>query len=76
MRICFVKDPTEFRHLNMDNQQLEPVRSHKVLGLVLQSNLKWNHHIESIVTKASKRLHILRVLCHGGAESNDLIKYL
>ena len=53
MRICFLKDPIEFPHLKIDDQQLELVTSHKVLGLVIQSNLKWNNHIESIVTKAS-----------------------
>ena len=73
MRICFLKDPIEFPHLKIDNQQLELVSSHKVLGLVIQNNLKWNNHIESIVTKASKRLHILRVLRRGGVEINDLI---
>ena len=57
----------------MDDQQLEIATSHKVLCLALQSNLKWNNHMESIVTKASKRLHLLRVLCRGGIESNDLI---
>ena len=40
---------------------------------MIQNNLKWNNHIESIVTKASKRLHILRVLRHGGVAINDLI---
>ena len=54
MRICFLKDPTEFPHLKIDEQQLELVTSHKVLVLVIQNNLKWNNHIESIVTKASK----------------------
>ena len=73
MRICFLKDPIEFPHLKIDDQQLELVTSHKVLGLVIQSNLKWNNHIESIVTKASKRLHILRVLRRGDVENNDLI---
>ena len=73
MRICFLKDPIEFPHLKIDNQQLELVTSHKVLGLVIQNNLKWNNHIESIVAKASKRLHILRVLRRGGVEINDLI---
>ena len=73
MRICFLKDPIEFPHLKIDDQQLELVTSHKVLGLVVQNNLKWNNHIESIITKASKRLHILRVLCRGGVEINDLI---
>ena len=73
MRICFLKDPIEFPHLKIDNQQLELVTSHKVLGLVIQNNLKWNNHIESIVAKASKRLHILGVLCWGGIEITDLI---
>ena len=68
MRICFLKDPIEFPHLKIDDQQLELVTSHKVLGLVLQSNLKWNNDIESIVTKASKRLHKLRILRRGSVE--------
>ena len=59
--------------MKIDDQQLELVTSHKVLGLVIQNNLKWNNHIESIVTKGSKRLHILRVLRRGGVEINDLI---
>ena len=73
MRICFLKEPIELPQLKIDNQQLELVTSHKVLGLVIQNNLKWNNHIESIVPKASKRLHILRVLRRGGVEINDLI---
>lgn len=72
MRICFLKEPTELPHLKIGDQQLEFVTSHKVLGLVIQNNLKWNNHIEATVTKASKRLHILRVLRRGGVEMNDL----
>lgn len=72
MRICFLKEPTELPHLKIGDQQLEFVTSHKVLGLVIQNNLKWNNHIEATVTKASKCLHILRVLRRGGVEMNDL----
>ena len=32
MRICFLKDPIEFPHLNFGDQQLELVTSYKVLG--------------------------------------------
>ena len=39
---------------------------------MIQNNLKWNNHIESIVAKGSKRLHILRVLRRGGFEISDL----
>ena len=73
MQICFLRDPIKIAQLKIDDQQLELVTSHKVLSLVLQSNLKWNNPIESVVTKASKCLYILRVLRRGGVESNDLI---
>ena len=73
MRLCFQKEPINLPHLEIDGQQLELVTSHKVLGLVIQNNLKWNNHIEYIVTKASKRLQILRLLRRGSVEINDLI---
>ena len=73
MRICFLKEPIDLLHLKIDDQQLELVTSHKVPGLVIQTNLIWNNHVESIVSKASKRLHILRVIHRGGAEINDPI---
>ena len=73
MRICLLKDPIEFPYLKIDDHQLELVTSHKVLGLLIQNNGKWNNHIDSIVTKASMRLHILRVLRRSGVEISDLI---
>ncbi|CAB3994989.1 Hypothetical predicted protein [Paramuricea clavata] len=48
--------------LVVENSGLESIESHKVLGLTIQNNLKWDLDIIEIVTKASKRLHILRVL--------------
>ena len=53
---------------------IETVRSHKALGLIIQNNLKWNEQISSVVAKASKRLHILRVLSRGGVPASDLTK--
>ena len=50
---------------------MESVSSHKVLGLILQNDL--NEHIAMSVSKASKRLHILRVLRRGGIPPHDLI---
>ena len=52
---------------------MEAVSCYKVLGLVIQDNLKWNEHISLMVNKASKRLHILRVLKRGGIPSCELI---
>jgi hypothetical protein len=54
LRICFQKDKPELLPLLIDEQALEIVQSHKVLGLIIQNNLKWNEHIDSVVSKASK----------------------
>jgi hypothetical protein len=40
--------------LVVENISLERIESHKVLGLTIQNNLKWDLHISEIVTKASK----------------------
>ena len=60
--------------LAIDTKALESVDAHKVLGVTLQSNLKWDLHINEVVAKASKRLHILRVLKRGGVPPADLLK--
>ena len=62
MQICFFRSKPELPHLCVEDQILECVPSHKVLGLIIQDDLKWNEHISMIVTKASKRLHILRTI--------------
>ena len=58
--------------LLIDGHQIETVRSHKVLRLTIQNNLKWDEHVYEIVSKASKRLHILPVLRRSGIPPADL----
>jgi hypothetical protein len=58
--------------LTIDGHVLETVQSQKVLCLIIQNNLKCDEQIRSIVTKASKRLYGLRVLCRGGIPPADL----
>ena len=41
---------------------------------LFQNNLKWDLHVNEIVGKASKRLHILRVLKRGGVPPCDLLR--
>ena len=48
--------------LTAEGINLERIQSYKLLGLTIQNNMKWDLDIEEIVTKASKRIHILRVL--------------
>ena len=60
--------------LVVENISLERIESHKVLGLTIQNNLKWDLHISEMVTKASKRLHILRVLKRSGVSPFHLLR--
>ena len=71
--VCFFKETPQLPPLRIDGQVLETVRSHKVLGLVIQDNLKRNEHIGMIVSKASKCLHSICVLRRGGVSSSDLV---
>jgi hypothetical protein len=73
MLICFFWNKPDLPSLSVGDQVLEFVSSHKVLGLIIQDDFKWNEHIAMIVTKASKRLHILRVLGRGEIPPHDLI---
>ena len=57
--------------LAMDTKALESVDTHKVLGVTIKSNL---NDVNDIVAKASKRLHILRVLKQKGVPPADLLK--
>ena len=71
LRVCFFKATPQLPPLRIDGQVLETVRSHKVLGLVIQDNLKWNENTCMIVSNASKSLHIIRVLRKGGVSAAD-----
>lgn len=59
--------------LTINSVPLEKVSSHKVLGLTIMDNFKWNNNINEIFGKASKRLHIIRVLKRAGVPTNDLL---
>ena len=58
--------------LTINGVPLEKVSSHKILGLIIfiADNIKWNDNIDDIVCKASKRLHIIRVLKRAGIHPN------
>ena len=72
LRVSFLKETPQLPSLTIDGHVVETVQSHKALGLIIQNNLKWDEQIRSIITKASKRLYGLRVLCRGGIPPADL----
>ena len=57
----FERVKQEFLPLTIKNVVVERAKSARILGLVVQGNLKWNEHGNHIVKKAGKRLCMLRV---------------
>ena len=59
--------------LSIGTNELEVVRSVKLLGVMISSDLKWNEHTAYIVKKANKRLWYLRRLSRLGASRDTLL---
>ena len=58
---------------SLENNDLEVVDEMRLLGIVIQSDLKWTANTENMVQKANKRIWILRRLKNLGAKQTDLI---
>jgi hypothetical protein len=71
LRKSFKKNPGTYENITINGNTIDVVRSVKILGVTLQSNLKWNEHINNIVKKASKRLYFLSQLERAKVPSND-----
>ena len=45
--------------LSIDEENIDIVDTHKHLGVILSTDLKWKAHLESILAKAGKRAGLL-----------------
>ena len=52
----------EHPRLFLHNQEIKEVSQHKHLGVTLSSNLRWNAHLDDIVSKCTKKLDMMRAL--------------
>ena len=53
---------------------IECVNTYKILGVIIDKDLKWNSHIEYITEKACKKLYSLRVLRRAGVSQANILK--
>ena len=61
----FTPDPHQFRYepkISLNGVQIPTDRTPKILGVRLDYQLRFNHHIDNIVATASNRLQILKAL--------------
>ena len=72
LSISFLKNSLPAERLTVNNQSLDPIRSSKLLGVNLSTDLKWSIHIDEVCARASKRLFALRTLKRNGVPPADL----
>lgn len=71
--IDFTKSKTSQNwQFSLDNSPVEIVPSARLLGVIVNNQLTWNDHVDSIVTKASCRPWMLRSLKNLGLSSREL----
>ena len=60
--------------INIGNRIVDPVTSYKILGVIIDNDLRWNSHVDNICKKASKRLYSLRLLKSAGVEKRNILR--
>ena len=72
--MSLLRKPLVVPNACIDSESIEIVKQHKLLGLCIQDDLKWDAHADMILKKASKRLHIIHVrsLTRSGIPPEDL----
>ena len=73
MRIYFGKTPIPYQDLQLANHSLNQVDCVKILGVLVQSNLKWDNHVNELLMKANRRMQMLRSLIPFHLPQQDLL---
>ena len=58
----------------MDGQNLEVVYSTKILGVTFTSSLKWDEHVDDLVSKARQKVWFIQRLKRIGASQKNLVE--
>ena len=75
MYVDFMKNSiTAMRPISVGNQEVERVRTYKLLGVTISDELKRNTHVEYVIAKAAKRLYALSLLRRDGVIPEDMLK--
>ena len=73
MEISFAKNRPDPPQILLADQYLKSVNSVKLLGIMIQKDLKWDLHITESVKRANQKLYMLRLLKKHCLSSQDLL---
>ena len=71
--VYFGREDLDIHRITINGDVVERVSCAKLLGCHIMSNLSWEDHIVNLVSKASRRLHLLSELKRAGLSSKDLL---
>ncbi|KAI8514761.1 hypothetical protein Bbelb_073520 [Branchiostoma belcheri] len=72
LHICFARTPPTPEPLLIDGQTLETVVHIKVLGVTIQSDLKWDIQVDYMISASNRKLFLLRRLKRFGVTTQNL----
>ena len=62
LQVSFSKAPVPDPDISLCGQKLNLVKHTKILGVIVQDDLKWDMQVDNMVSRASRRLFMLRSL--------------
>ena len=69
----FMKNPPDPEILFISNTELCNRHSAKILGVIIQSDLKWNLYIDELMKRCNRKMYMLRKLKKFKLPLNDLV---
>ena len=60
-------------NLTIGGEVVQRVSTFKLLGVVFNTDLTWNDHVDYILTKTSKRVHCITQLVHSGVDPKHIV---
>jgi len=60
---------------HLSSSVVEQVSKYTILGVMVNSDLKWDDHVTAITSKAGKRLWFMKQLRRAGVCQDDLLYY-
>ena len=75
MQVSFGKTPPPALHILTNDQEIATVTTMTLLGVTFTSNLKWDTHIQNLISRANSKRCFLTVLRRASTTSAHLLKF-
>ena len=73
MQVYFGRKPIPDVDVRISDQKLAIVDKVKLLGVIIEQNLKWEGQVDSMYSKANRKLFMLRKLKDAGLDAEELL---